>query len=456
LYSIIDVETTGGNAWTDRITEIAVYIHDGNKVIRHFSSLVNPERSIPPFVVRLTGITDAMVEKAPLFEEIAREIVEMTEGTIFVGHNVQFDYNFVRQEFKNLGYLYDRKTLCTCKLGRKVLPGHPSYSLGKLCQSLDIKLVGRHRAAGDALATVALFERIMAADRYGEMEMALKPVRHANLPECLDQEKVYALPERPGVYYFHGKDGEIIYIGKSKNIRKRVLGHFKKKNPLARDARLSAELSDVSCHVTGTELIALLLESEEIKKFSPRYNHAQKSKEFAFGVFDKTDANGYLSLYADRISKSTAIPLACFRNKEQALNAIHLKSSQHQLCTRLTGMEKGEGACFNYQIKKCHGACIQVETPETYNKRVESAIASFNFKHPDFLIIDQGRSNLEKSVVRVENGQYSGFGYFDPAVTGNNIDIIKESTKKYSDTPDCRHIIFTHLRSVKNIQLLTL
>ena len=456
MYSIIDVETTGGNAWTDRITEIAVYIHDGNKVVREFSSLVNPERSIPPFVVRLTGITDQMVEKAPFFHEIAREIVELTEGTIFVGHNVQFDYSFVQQEFKNLGYLYNRKTLCTCKLGRKLLPGHPSYSLGKLCQSLDIKLKDRHRASGDALATVELFERILAADSYGELENALKPVRLSTLPDCLDAEKVYALPERPGVYYFHDKDGEIIYIGKSKNIRKRVLSHFKKKIPIARDARLRTELHDVSCHVTGTELIALLLESEEIKKFSPRYNRSQKNKQFAFGVFDTTDPHGYLSIFADRISKSGPKPLACFKNMEQAMNAIHMKVNQHHLCTRLSGMEKGEGACFNYQVKKCKGACIQSELPEAYNKRVEKAIASFNFTHPDFLIIDHGRHHLEKSVVRVENGQYSGFGYFDPAVTGDNLEIIKEATKKYSDNPDSRHIIFSHLRSMKNIQLLTL
>lgn len=455
MYSVIDIETTGGNAWTDRITEVAVYVYDGQKIIREFSSLVNPERKIPPFVVRLTGITDEMVEDAPRFQDIAREIIEITEGTIFVGHNVQFDYGFIRQEFKNLGYHYDRKTLCTCKLSRKLIPGHTSYSLGRLCQSLGIQINGRHRAAGDAAATVELFERILSADIHGELENALKPVGNALLPDCLDIEKVYSLPEKPGVYYFHDQSGEIIYIGKSKNIRKRVLSHFKKKNPAARDARIKRDLGDVTFHITGSELIALLMESDEIKKHQPRYNKAQKAIQFDFGIFERPDESGYLSLFIARVSKQTTRPIACYKNAEQAQRALEQLVNRYNLCTKLCGIEKKDGACFNFQVKKCLGACLKSEPVHDYNLRVETALSTFGFKHPHFLIIDRGRTHHEKSVVKVENGHYSGFGYFDPAVAGENIENIKDAVKNSVENPDIYHIISAHLKATRNIQLLT-
>lgn len=455
MYSIIDIETTGGNAWTDRITEVAVFVHDGQKVVKHFSSLVNPERSIPPFVSRLTGITDAMVKDAPLFEEIARELVELTADTIFVGHNVQFDYSFIRQEFKALGYQYEKQTLCTCKLSRKLIPGHSSYSLGKLCHSLGIQIVGRHRAAGDAEATVSLFEKLLIADTYGELELALKPVKFSSLPECLNSEKIYGLPERPGIYYFHNQQGEIIYIGKSKNIRKRVLSHFKKKNPLARDARMRRDLADVTFHQTGTELIALLMETEEIKKHLPQYNKAKKTREFQFGLFDEKDSSGYIRLHIDKISSQKSIPIASFKNVSQALQVLHQKIDEFKLCGHLCGIEEGDGSCFRYQIKKCLGACIMAEDPLSYNKRIDQLITGFHFQHPRFFIIDHGRNAREKSVVQVDNGQYSGFGYFDPSQIGNSIEELKEIIKNYPDHPDSRSIIQSHLRTEKKVQLLT-
>lgn len=166
MYSIIDIETTGQRFQSGKITEIAIYVHNGQQIIRSFSSLVNPESYIPDFITRLTGIDNKMVEHAPKFYEIARTIVELTAGNIFVAHNVMFDYSFVREEFKRLGYDFKRKTLCTVKLGRKYLPGHRSYSLGNICSDLNIKIEGRHRAAGDALATVRLLEIIMERHNY--------------------------------------------------------------------------------------------------------------------------------------------------------------------------------------------------------------------------------------------------------------------------------------------------
>ncbi|MEQ8811132.1 MAG: 3'-5' exonuclease, partial [Imperialibacter sp.] len=161
MYAIIDIETTGGNAQFSKITEIAIYVHDGSQVVDEFTTLVNPECNIPPFITKLTGITNEMVEDAPRFFEVAKKIVEITEGKIFVAHNVNFDYGFVRHEFKRLGYEFKRDTLCTVKLSRKILPGKSSYSLGNLCKSLGIEIENRHRAGGDAFATVKLIEILL-------------------------------------------------------------------------------------------------------------------------------------------------------------------------------------------------------------------------------------------------------------------------------------------------------
>ncbi|HOI87387.1 MAG TPA: 3'-5' exonuclease, partial [Lentimicrobium sp.] len=178
MYAIIDVETTGGNFASERLTEIAIYLHDGEKIVDEFSTLINPEQSIPFMITRLTGITNEMVAGAPRFYEVAKKIVEMTEGATFVGHNASFDYNFIRHEFKRLGYNFRRQTLCTVRMSRKLLPGLPSYSLGNLCEMLGIRIENRHRAAGDALATVKLLELLLKTD-----------------PETIDRFSGFSIPE---------------------------------------------------------------------------------------------------------------------------------------------------------------------------------------------------------------------------------------------------------------------
>ena len=209
MYAIIDIETTGGNASRERITEIAIFIHDGKQVVNEYSTLVNPECKVPPFVARLTGITDEMLVNAPKFYEVARDIVEITEGCTFVAHNAAFDYSFVKQEFLNLGYKYKRPVLCTVKMSRKLLPGHKSYSLGNLCNSLGIQITSRHRAAGDALATVKLFDRLLSVDP------TLNQIPTDGLHPSLDRTVFSSLPSTAGVYYFHDENAKLLYIGKS-------------------------------------------------------------------------------------------------------------------------------------------------------------------------------------------------------------------------------------------------
>ena len=228
-YAIIDVETTGGQAGgADRITEIAIIIHDGTQIIEQFATLLNPERSIPYTITSLTGISDDMVRDAPKFYEVAKKIIELTEGAIFVAHNVQFDYGFVQHEFKRLGYHFQRKRLCTVRLSRKILPGHASYSLGKLTAALGIRLTGAHRALNDTLATTQLFERLLQTDTADEISVMLNyGVVATRLPPHITMEMLDDLPESTGVYYFYNADNTVIYVGKSINIRKRIMEHVK-------------------------------------------------------------------------------------------------------------------------------------------------------------------------------------------------------------------------------------
>ena len=224
MYAIIDIETTGGSARLEKITEIAVYLHDGNEITGEFVSLVNPERNIPYFITNLTGITNEMVENAPRFYEIAKKIIELTEGRTFVAHNARFDYSFIREEYKSLGFNFKRSILDTVALSRKLIPGHKSYSLGNICKDLNISINGRHRAAGDALATVRLLEILIARDmeiNSGRSSL-LKNTRISKLHPKLDISKIDSIPDEPGVYYFYNEKGDLIYIGKSRNLQQRI------------------------------------------------------------------------------------------------------------------------------------------------------------------------------------------------------------------------------------------
>jgi DNA polymerase-3 subunit epsilon len=203
MYAIVDIETTGGSAGNEKITEIAIITHDGKKIVDRYSTLLNPEKPIPEFIQRFTGISDYMVQNQPKFYEVAKEILELMEGKIFVAHNVNFDYSFVKREFESLGFSFKKDTLCTVKLSRKIIPGFPSYSLGKLCNALGIGLENRHRALGDALATAELFTLLKEKDDTNVFEQFLNPV--SKIRKKTIQEfsvPINHLPERPGVYFF--------------------------------------------------------------------------------------------------------------------------------------------------------------------------------------------------------------------------------------------------------------
>ena len=451
MYAILDIETTGGSPKNCRITEIAIYIHDGRQIVDEFVSLINPEVSIPYFITNLTGISNEMVEDAPRFFEVAKKIVELTDGKIIVGHNVSFDYGFIQNEFKQLGYDFNRKTICTVKLSRKIIPGYRSYSLGKICDNLGITINGRHRAAGDAFATVKLFEHlIMKSAEIGQELPLIGPVsgRLKNLNEFLKPDDINKIPETAGVYYFHDSEGNLIYIGKSKNIHRRILDHLGNRQS-KRAMEMCGKIAGITFELTGSELIALLKESQEIKTHKPFYNRKQRVSSYPLGLYRSKDEFGYIQLKIKKIGEENIQPVTCFESKSEAVDYLTAMVQRYWLCQKLCGLYDTDGACFHYEIRQCNGACIQKEPVSVYNDRVEKLISGFEYENENLLIIDTGRSATERAVVCIEDGIYKGFGYLDITESYLGVNDIKECIKPSSDNRDIRQIINNWLRKNK-------
>jgi len=446
MYAIIDVETTGTGASYGKITEIAIVIHNGQTVTETYNTLINPECNIPWNITRLTGITNDMVASAPKFYEVAKKIVELTAGKIFVAHNAQFDYSFVKEEFKRLGYDFKRKTICTVKLGRKLLPGHRSYSLGNICADLGIQITDRHRAIGDALATAKLFDILLAQNNLLESSLFVQQTYP------LPSEKMAAIPGKTGVYYFYDAQGNIIYVGKSKDIHQRVLTHFG--NLQTKKAiEMREKVADVSWEETGSELVALLLESAEIKKHKPLYNLSQRRSAFNFGLFSFEDQDGYLHLKINPI-EGEDIPLTTFHFQQEGIDYLHNLAEKYALCKKLCHLDNCSGECFEAQIHHCQGACTGLESATNYNLRVNKSVHALQYRSPNFFVIDQGRTNDENAIIKIASGRFVGFGYASTDCASNNIEFLHDCIQKYNDNRDIRVIIKGYLNRSKNLKII--
>ncbi len=416
-YAIVDLETTGTSAHNGRITEVGIVLFDGEKIIDTFETLINPERSIPWEITRITGISNEMVREAPKFYEVAKKIVEMTQDAIFVAHNVGFDYGFLRKEFGALGFTFSRKQLCTVRLMRKVFPGFRSYSLGRLIQHFDISVEHRHRAMADALATTELLKMALN-HQFGDEEinqLVNEGVRASRLPKGITLDFLHAIPDETGVYYMHDMEGDVIYVGKALNIRKRIMQHFADKT--TKGNLIHEYVADITWEIMGSELAALLYESAEIKRLQPKLNRALRRKLLPFVVWAYQNEHGYTCFDSGKMTRAEAKKkkyrlLADFSKKANARNRLKKAAESFNLCLSLTGIERVQKPCFNYHIKTCYGACIHEEEPQSYNERAEAAMEMLSrISTETFAIVDHGRSADEKVIVLVEDGDYQGFGY---------------------------------------------
>lgn len=449
VFAIIDIETCGGKFEfrKGRITEICIVRHDGLAVVDVFTTLINPECLINPYFTKLTGITNEMVADAPKFHEVASKIIELTQDCVFVAHNVAFDYNFIRDEFHSLGYTYKRETLCTVRLSRKLIPGKISYSLGHLCAALGIEIFGRHRAEGDAVATAQLFELLLRL-KADHPQYKNKGVTDL-MTRKVDKIKEYILkkvPEECGVYYFLNKEHEIIYIGKSNNMYVRARSHFQ--TDITKNKQMLNELMNVDFVLTGSELVALLLESEEIKAHKPRYNRARKKDQFSHVIESYVDEQGIINFQITE-SEGAENPLLSFSSYGGARERLEQWIDEHDLCLRYCHLTSDDAVCFQHQIKKCKGICAGIESPASYNERAQKVVDEYQFPHRSFIIVDRGRARKESSLILVEEGRYKGFGYMDQSTQLSDANDMKGLIEKRKYYPDADAIIRGYLKTAK-------
>jgi DNA polymerase-3 subunit epsilon len=452
MYAILDIETTGGQFNEEGITEIAIYRYDGHEVTDQFISLLNPEKPIQPFVVKLTGINNAMLRSAPKFYEVAKRIIEITDGCILVAHNAQFDYRVLKTEFKNLGYDFDKQTLCTVELSQKLLPEQPSHSLGKLVRALGIPMTDRHRATGDALATVHLFKLLQEKDTEKEILKSLikTEAKKGIAPKLMDL--LDSIPSVTGVYYIHNEKGDLVYLGKSRNIKKRVNQHFtgtsRKSKKIQRDA------FTVTYEETGSELIALLKECQEIKATMPVYNRAQKKTVFPWSIYAEKSGKGYLCLSMQKTDNRKKEVLS-FSGVVEAKTTLFAIVEQYKLCQKVNGMDVSEKEnCFPYELQNCNGACLGEESPEDYNIRVMEFISQNTFTNQTMAVIDRGRAIDERSVILIENGIYKGYAFFNLNYQVHKLDILKNIIVPMEDNRDVRKLIQSYMRKKKGLKIV--
>ena len=442
MYAIVDIETTGGHANANGITEIAICIHDGHEVVQRYETLVNPGKDIPVYIQALTGISNDMVQTAPYFKDVAHDIFKLLEGRVFVAHNVNFDHSFVKYHLGLAGYELQCNKLCTVRLSRKILPGMTSYSLGKLCHQIGINNSARHRAAGDAEATAELFTMLLNSDVHNHIPDALKiRSKEQVLPPNLHRSFIDKLPATPGVYYFHDTKGKVVYVGKAVNIKKRVASHFAGNNSGAQRQEFMRHIHQISFQECGTELMALLTEAVEIKRLWPKFNRSQKQLDFNFGLYTYEDQRGYLRLVVDKRRKYSAPVHTC--SSLLAGRALLTRLIEaYGLCPKFCLVQTNADDCTGVNTTQC--ACTGHETFEDYNQKVQNAIDGLKQALPTFAIRDEGRKDDEHSCILIEEGRLYGMGYISHYMEANNLTQLKNYLTPYPANDYMHNMVISH------------
>jgi len=379
-FAIVDIETTGGYAASNGITEVAIYVFDGKKIIETYQTLINPGCHIPYYITSLTGINNEMVKHAPAFSEVAAPIYTLLEQHVFVAHNVNFDYSFLKHALAQSGYTLNTKKLCTIRLSRKVMPGLKSYGLGNICNYLGIEINGRHRAGGDAEATVKLFQHLLANGADVQIpDLIKRTAKEQVLPPNLPREQFDALPQTPGVYYFRDRKGKVVYVGKAINLKKRVSSHFSNNSPTRQRQNFLREIHHITYTQCESEAASIKLETREIKRLWPRFNQAQKHYEPLFGIVQYVDQTGFKRLGIQKVNSRLKAE-ACFSTYIDGFNVLKAAAQHNELCLRLTGVTKDRAICTD-------AACVcnnnKRKEIKEYNTRVAEAIDLIKAAYPN-------------------------------------------------------------------------
>lgn len=444
LYAVVDIETTGGHASGNGITEISILVHDGVSVVDSYETLINPGQYIPGHIEALTGISNDMVENSPMFHEVADIIYNLLKDKIFVAHNVNFDFSFIKHNLSVAGYDLHCKKLCTVRLSRKIIPGHASYSLGKLCAALKISLNNRHRAGGDAAATAELLTLLLNNDSEEVIQNSLKvSSKEQALPPNLPKSQVDQLPLCPGVYYFKDQKGKVIYIGKAKSLKKRVCSHFTGNNTGKQRQNFLKDIFSIDFEVCGTELMAFILEATEIKRLWPENNRALKRYEQKYALYAFEDQKGYLRLGLDTFKKNMPV-LYSFNTILEGHHVLKILIKDHFLCEKLCYIQSKRLACTGHEEGNCSGACLGKESAPAYNVRVKYAIEQLKTMLPSFAVLDSGRTEDEQSCILVEQGKLYGMGYISQYSDVKDSGMLRSALKPFPSNDYIMHLILAH------------
>ena len=376
-FAFLDIETTGGNSARDRITEIGIRFWRAGEEVGEWQTLLNPETRISAFIESFTGISNDMVADAPLFADVADELEQRLEGTVFVAHNARFDYGFIKSEFRRLGRLFSAKVLCTVKLSRRLYPEYRRHNMDALIERHGLAQVQRHRAMGDVEAMLSFF--LHARDHRGDdaLEQAIATLlQRPSIPSHLPPDTLQDLPQSPGVYRFYGENDVLLYVGKSTNIAQRVASHFSGDHNSSRGVRMSESLRRVEYTQTAGELGALLLELKQIKGLKPLFNRRSRAAKNLVSIELTDNPHGYLQARLVREIEPHRLGhyFGLFRSKRDAEKALSGIAAKNELCNRLLGLEpEHEGACFQRALGRCQGACEGLEDVTRYNLRTQIA-----------------------------------------------------------------------------------
>lgn len=420
-YAIVDIETTGGFPQQHGMTEIAIVLHNGREVEGRYETLINPHQPIPPFIANMTGISNAMVAAAPSFHEVAPKIFSLLKDRVFVAHNVNFDFSFVKYHLLQAGFVLQTPKLCTIRLSRKVFPGFRKYGLGHLCRELNITIENRHRAGGDAMATTQVLDLVLRNNGMLLVkEMLKKENRNQTLPGNLPEDQVKTLPDQPGVYYFHDVKGKVIYVGKAKNLKKRVVSHFTGLDLSEKRQEFLRKIHTITHAVCPSEFIACLLESVEIKRLWPIHNKSQKRYEQLWGIYLFEDSRGFMRLAIDKKRKHSS-PVISFPMLVDAHRFLWKLVNEHKLNASLCFLDSS--------------SITELPDCTAYNLQVTAALERIASQKETFVIRDR------EGCVLVEQGKFYGMGSFTGDAAGISVDSLKETLVAYPENEVMRSMI---------------
>lgn len=445
LYAIVDIETTGGYAANNDITEVAIVLHDGEKPVHRYETLIKPVMAIPYYIQSLTGITPDMVADAPPFAQVAPAIYKLLKDSVFIAHNVNFDYSFLKHHLSQAGFDLASPKLCTVRLTKKLFPGLPSYSLGNLCRHFGIGIENRHRAGGDTDATVQLFEMLLQNNALPQIRQSVKKrTGEQSLPPHLPKEDIEKLPYTPGVYYFHDQKGKVIYVGKAKNLKYRVRSHFTHNGAGRQRQDFLRNIFNISYEPCGTELMAFILESIEIKRLWPPFNYSQKRFTPAYGLYLFEDRSGYHRLVIDKKKKNLQ-PLYTFNLLIEGHRLIKRLITEFKLCPKLCFIQTDHSGCTGVEEGYCLGACEQKEPAQSYNERVEQAIGYLEQLLPSFAVVDAGKQSEDQSCILIEKGRFYGMGYVSTDIANSDMESLKNHLTRYPENDYIRGLVYQYV-----------